>query len=71
MAVLVGHTLLSGTGEKERVRFLSHGEASPLASVSTLLKSRQADEPQVWPISEFLRKETEKHCAYFLIVTVV
>ncbi len=51
VVVLVGHTLLSGTGERERVRFLSHGEASRLVSVSTLLKSRQADEPQVWPIS--------------------
>ncbi len=35
----------------QRVRFLSHGEASRLVSVSTLLKIRQADEPQVWPIS--------------------
>ncbi len=51
VVVLVGHTLLSGMGERERVRFLSHGEASRLVSVSTLLKSRQADEPQVWPIS--------------------
>ncbi len=51
VVVLVGHTLLSGTGERERVRFLSHGEASRLVSVSMLLKSRQADEPQVWPIS--------------------
>ncbi len=44
------HTL-SGMGERERVRFLSHGEASRLVSVSMLLKSQQADEPQVWPIS--------------------
>ncbi len=36
---------------RERVSWLSHGEASHLSSVSTLLKCRQADEPQVWPIS--------------------
>ncbi len=36
---------------RERVSLLSHGEASHLSSVSTLLKCKQADEPQVWPIS--------------------